>query len=378
MDNQMVKRNLTVKPLQRLVFPPKQSTLRKRLGDPLASQGGQRRNHLASSPKPSDKRSTPGPAPVCCIHRRQAPYRTSLERTLQKHDKPLGTDPPQSSHVTDVAVDGSHKERTLEIPARTAGGVAYLVKYTDGRREIHMADAIRTGDKDALDSEVTAATLSLRLKSLHKQTPFTTSWDCLNSLRHLWRSNPICKPATDADTQTHHHSADEIATLSRQSQLRRLSELLTRYTDTSQTHTFKHQKAHKYDTFIRPLIINSTINATNQVYIIDNEGTNALIAEANEIQPAPTAGEALTLSYDAVHVTFNAHAHGPQQSTAPPEISSTTHHPPSAGQSQKRQIISQYSPTSKKIPWTGLDAHKNMPSAPKTEQTYGQKGQQPP
>ncbi|KAJ1633247.1 hypothetical protein T492DRAFT_982307, partial [Pavlovales sp. CCMP2436] len=160
-----------------------------------------------------------------------------------------------------------------------------------------MTNAIRTGDKDALDSKLTAATLSLRLKSLHRQTTLTTSWDCLNPLRHLWRSNPICKPAIDADTQTHHHSADKIATPSRQSQLRRLRELLTRNTDTGQTHTFKHQKAHKYDIFLRPLIVNPTVDATNQVYIIDNEGTNALIAKANEIQSAPTAGGAPTLSY---------------------------------------------------------------------------------
>ncbi|KAJ1623934.1 hypothetical protein T492DRAFT_282529, partial [Pavlovales sp. CCMP2436] len=37
-------------------------------------------------------------------------------------------------------------------------------------------------------------------------------------------------------------------------QLRRLSKLLTRNTDTGQTHTFKHQKEHKYDTFLRPLM----------------------------------------------------------------------------------------------------------------------------
>ncbi|KAJ1632686.1 hypothetical protein T492DRAFT_1113721 [Pavlovales sp. CCMP2436] len=81
---------------------------------------------------------------------------------LDKYDKTLRTALPGGSTVTDVAVDGSHTEMT----GKTAGGVAYLINYPDGRQEIHMTNAIRPGDKDALDSELTAATLSLRLKSL--------------------------------------------------------------------------------------------------------------------------------------------------------------------------------------------------------------------
>jgi len=76
------------------------------------------------------------------------------------------------------------------MTGKTAGGVAYLINYPDGRREIHMTNAIRPGDKDALDNELTAATLSLRLKSLQTQKTLTTSWDCLHPLRHLWRLNP--------------------------------------------------------------------------------------------------------------------------------------------------------------------------------------------
>jgi hypothetical protein len=101
--------------------------------------------------------------------------------------------------VTDVAVDGSHKDQKTGTQANTAGGVAYLVNLADGTKEIHMTNAIRSGDKDALDSELTAATLSLRLKFLQNQHTLTTSWDCLNPLRHLQRSNPSCKPTTDAD-----------------------------------------------------------------------------------------------------------------------------------------------------------------------------------
>ncbi|KAJ1638077.1 hypothetical protein T492DRAFT_833924 [Pavlovales sp. CCMP2436] len=154
-----------------------------------------------------------------------------------------------------------------------------MVNHPDGRQEIHMNSAVRRGDKDALDSELTAATLSLRLKSLHNQRTLTASLDCLNPLRHLWRSNPS---AIDADTQPPNQPADEIATPSRQSQLRRLKELLTRNTDTGTINTFKHQKAHKMDHHLRPLITNPTEDTANQIYIINSETTKALIAKAIE------------------------------------------------------------------------------------------------
>jgi hypothetical protein len=160
-----------------------------------------------------------------------------------------------------------------------------------------MTNATRTGDIDALDSELTAATLSLRLKSLYNQQALATSWDCLNPLRHLWRSNPSSNPSTYADTQPQHQPADDIATPSRQSQLRRLSKLLTRNTDTGTTHTFKHQKAHKMDQYLRPLIAITTKDTANQVYILNTTQTNALIAKAIKEQPATTAGAEPTPTY---------------------------------------------------------------------------------
>ncbi|KAJ1619355.1 hypothetical protein T492DRAFT_848623 [Pavlovales sp. CCMP2436] len=137
-----------------------------------------------------------------------------------------------------------------------------MVNHPDGRQERHMTNAVRKGDKDALDN---------------------------------------------ADTQPPNQPADEIATPSRQSQLRRLSELLARNTDTGTTNTFKHQKAHKMDHHLRPLITNPTEDTANQICIINSETTKAqaLIAKAIEAEPAPTTGAAPTPAYDPIHVTLN-------------------------------------------------------------------------
>ncbi|KAJ1622815.1 hypothetical protein T492DRAFT_1126364 [Pavlovales sp. CCMP2436] len=287
------------------ILPQKEGALRRRLGGPLETQWGKDEN-ISPALQNLLTIATLQALPRFAASAGARPHTAHLRNAhLQKHDKPLGADPFQSSNITDVAVDGSHKEKTSQTPAKTAGGVAYLVKYPDGRREIHMTNAVRKGDKGALDSELTAATLSLRLKSLHNQQTLTTSWDCQNPLRHLWHSNPTCKPATNADTQPQHQSADKIATPSRQSQLRRISELLARNTVPGTTNTFKHQKAHGADPHLRPLITNPTEDTVNQVYIIELIKTEALVAKATEIQAAPTAGAASTSTYDPIHVTLN-------------------------------------------------------------------------
>ncbi|KAJ1626861.1 hypothetical protein T492DRAFT_842841 [Pavlovales sp. CCMP2436] len=133
-----------------------------------------------------------------------------------------------------------------------------MVNHPDGRQEIHMTNAVRRGDKDALDN---------------------------------------------ADTQPPNQPADEIATPSRQSQLRRLGELLARNTNTGTTNTFKHQKAHKMDHHLRPLVTNPTEDTANQIYIINSETTKAI-----EAQPAPTTGAAPTPAYDPIHVTLSVYA----------------------------------------------------------------------
>ncbi|KAJ1625868.1 hypothetical protein T492DRAFT_843626 [Pavlovales sp. CCMP2436] len=247
----------------------KQSPLRKRMGLQLGA--GQRTPRPTISPKNPDSRNPPSPPTIAasaCARSHTAHLRNAH---MDKHYKSLGTALPGGSTVTDVAVDGSHKEMTEKI----AGGVAYLINYPDGRREIHMTNAFRPGDKDALDSELTAATLSLRLKSLQTQTTLATSWDCLSPLRNMWRLNPNCNTATNTNSQRQHQCTDETATPSRQLQLRRLSELLTRNTHAGKTYTIKHQKAYKADSFLRPLIQYPRIDTASQVYIIDNAGTDA-------------------------------------------------------------------------------------------------------
>jgi hypothetical protein len=92
---------------------------------------------------------------------------------------------------------------------------------------------------------------------------------------------------------------------SRQSQIRRLTELLKRNTAPGKTHIIKHQKAHDADIALRPLIQNPTVDVDNQVYVIDATATQALINKATEIQPAATIGGASTTNYDPIHVTLN-------------------------------------------------------------------------